>query len=184
MAITINVTRILVEDQAHARAFYADVLGFVQNADVPVGEFRWLTVVSPQQPDGVELLLEPNVHPAARSYQTAVARDRIPATRSWTIWPRRRQGCPRRASGSTPNRLRSRGEFAIIDAREPDSAQPCARRISLGQIWHGAPRPDLGCECMCKDDTQHGIGLARRIPASRASWQPHVVSSSRPTSTN
>jgi catechol 2,3-dioxygenase-like lactoylglutathione lyase family enzyme len=75
----INVTSVHVEDQAKALAFYTDVLGFLQKTDVPAGEFRWLTIVSPEAPDGVELLLEPNDHPAARAYQKAIVADGIPA---------------------------------------------------------------------------------------------------------
>jgi catechol 2,3-dioxygenase-like lactoylglutathione lyase family enzyme len=76
----INVTSVFVDDQAKALAFYTDVLGFVKRTDVPAGEHRWLTVVSPEAPDGVELLLEPNAHPAAQAYQQAIVADGIPAT--------------------------------------------------------------------------------------------------------
>ena len=76
----INVTSVFVDDQAKALAFYTDVLGFVKKNDVPAGEHRWLTVVSPEAPDGVELLLEPNAHPAAQAYQQAIVADGIPAT--------------------------------------------------------------------------------------------------------
>jgi catechol 2,3-dioxygenase-like lactoylglutathione lyase family enzyme len=61
----INLASVLVDDQEKALRFYTDVLGFVQKTDVPVGEHRWLTVVSPEEPDGVELVLEPDEHPAA-----------------------------------------------------------------------------------------------------------------------
>lgn len=76
----INVTSVFVDDQAKALAFYTDVLGFVKKTDVPAGEHRWLTVVSSEAPDGVELLLEPNDHPAARAFQQAIVADGIPAT--------------------------------------------------------------------------------------------------------
>ena len=76
----INVTSVFVDDQAKALAFYTDVLGFVEKTDVPAGEHRWLTVVSPEVPDGVELLLEPNEHPAAQAYQQSIVADGIPAT--------------------------------------------------------------------------------------------------------
>lgn len=75
----INVTSMHVNDQAKARAFYTDTLGFVVKTDEPAGGARWLTVVSPADPDGVELLLEPNEHPAARVYQQALMADGIPA---------------------------------------------------------------------------------------------------------
>ena len=76
----IHLTSVFVDDQAKALAFYTDVLGFVKKTDVPTGEHRWLTVVSPEAPDGVELLLEPNDHPAAQAYQQAIVADGIPAT--------------------------------------------------------------------------------------------------------
>jgi catechol 2,3-dioxygenase-like lactoylglutathione lyase family enzyme len=76
----INVTSVLVDDQAKALRFYTDVLGFVKKEDIPLGEARWLTVVSPEQPDGTELLLEPDGHPAARPFKEALVEDGIPFT--------------------------------------------------------------------------------------------------------
>jgi catechol 2,3-dioxygenase-like lactoylglutathione lyase family enzyme len=60
--------------------FYTEVLGFVKKAEVPLGEHRWLTVVSPDDPDGVELVLEPDGHPAARPFKEALVADGIPYT--------------------------------------------------------------------------------------------------------
>jgi catechol 2,3-dioxygenase-like lactoylglutathione lyase family enzyme len=74
----INLTSILVDDQAKALQFYSDVLGFVKKNDIPLGEHRWLTVVSPEQPDGPELLLEPDAHPAAKPFKQALVEDGIP----------------------------------------------------------------------------------------------------------
>ena len=76
----INVTSVLVDDQAKALAFYTDVLGFVKKTDLPAGGARWLTVVSPEAPDGVELLLEPDEHPAARPFKEALVADGMPFT--------------------------------------------------------------------------------------------------------
>ena len=76
----ITVTSVLVDDQAKALRFYTDVLGFVKKTDIPAGEARWLTVVSPEDPDGVELLLEPDAHPAARPFKEALVADGIPFT--------------------------------------------------------------------------------------------------------
>ena len=76
----IYVTSIPVDDQAKALAFYTNRLGFQLKHDVPVGEHRWLTVVSNEQPDGTELLLEPSVHPAVKVYKDALVADGIPAT--------------------------------------------------------------------------------------------------------
>jgi catechol 2,3-dioxygenase-like lactoylglutathione lyase family enzyme len=77
--IRINITSVFVDDQAKALAFYTDTLGFVLRHDVPLGEHRWLTVVSPKEPEGVELLLEPDGHPAVRPYKEALVADGIPA---------------------------------------------------------------------------------------------------------
>lgn len=76
----INLTSVLVDDQEKALRFYTDVLGFVVKHDVPLGQDRWLTVVSPQDPDGTELLLEPSGHPAAKPYKEALVADGIPFT--------------------------------------------------------------------------------------------------------
>jgi catechol 2,3-dioxygenase-like lactoylglutathione lyase family enzyme len=74
----ITLTNVLVDDQDKALAFYTDVLGFQKKEDVPLGEYRWLTVVSPDAPDGVELLLEPDAHPAAKTFKAALVADGIP----------------------------------------------------------------------------------------------------------
>jgi catechol 2,3-dioxygenase-like lactoylglutathione lyase family enzyme len=76
----INVTSVLVDDQDKALAFYTDVLGFVKKNDIPAGGARWLTVVSPDALDGVELLLEPDAHPAARPFKEALVADGMPYT--------------------------------------------------------------------------------------------------------
>lgn len=76
----IVVTSVLVDDQEKALRFYTDVLGFVKKADIPMGEHRWLTVVSPEDPDGTELLLEPDSHPAAGPFKDALVADGIPVT--------------------------------------------------------------------------------------------------------
>lgn len=76
----ISLTSVFVDDQEKALAFYTDVLGFVKKTDMPAGDYKWLTVASPDGPDDIELLLEPNAHPAARAYQQAIYGDGIPAT--------------------------------------------------------------------------------------------------------
>jgi catechol 2,3-dioxygenase-like lactoylglutathione lyase family enzyme len=76
----INLASVWVDDQEKALRFYTDVLGFVKKTDIPTGEFRWLTVVSPEAPDGVELLLEPDQHPAARPLKEALVADGVPFT--------------------------------------------------------------------------------------------------------
>ena len=76
----ITVTSVLVDDQEKALRFYTDVLGFVKKTEFPAGEHRWLTVVSPEDPDGVELVLEPDEHPAVRPFKEALVADGIPFT--------------------------------------------------------------------------------------------------------
>ena len=76
----IDVTSVLVDDQDRALDFYTRLLGFVPKLDIPVGEYRWLTVVSPEAPDGPQLLLEPDAHPAARPFKAALVADGMPWT--------------------------------------------------------------------------------------------------------
>ena len=75
----IRLTSVFVDDQDKALAFYTGKLGFVKKQNVPVGEFKWLTVASPEEPDGVELLLEPNDNPAAAAFQQAIFQQGIAA---------------------------------------------------------------------------------------------------------
>lgn len=77
-AMKIKLASVFVDDQSKALDFYTDVLGFVKKQDIPVGSFRWLTVVSPDEPDGAELLLEPNDNPAAKTFQKAIFDQGIP----------------------------------------------------------------------------------------------------------
>lgn len=74
----IKLTSVLVDDQDKALDFYTNVLGFEKKLDIPVGEFRWLTVVSREGPDDLELTLEPNANPAAQTYQKALFDQGIP----------------------------------------------------------------------------------------------------------
>jgi len=74
----INLTSVFVDDQRKALRFYTEVLGFVTKNDIPLGEASWLTVVSPDQPDGPELLLEPSDHPATQPFKQALVDDGIP----------------------------------------------------------------------------------------------------------
>ena len=76
----IYITSVLVDDQEKALRFYTDVLGFQKKNDIPLGAARWLTVVSPDDPQGTELLLEPDGHPAAGPFKAALVADGIPAT--------------------------------------------------------------------------------------------------------
>ena len=74
----IHLTSLFVDDQRAALAFYTEVLGFTKRRDVPLGEDSWLTVVSPDEPDGTELLLEPCGHPAVKPFRDALAEEGIP----------------------------------------------------------------------------------------------------------
>jgi glyoxylase I family protein len=74
----IKLTSVMVDDQEKAVRFYTDVLGFKKAKDFPVGEYRWITVTSPDGPNGVELALEPNANPAAKTYQDAMFKQGIP----------------------------------------------------------------------------------------------------------
>jgi catechol 2,3-dioxygenase-like lactoylglutathione lyase family enzyme len=76
----INLTSVLVDDQDKALRFYTEVLGFQKKTEVPLGDHRWLTVVSPENPDGVELVLEPDDHPAVGPFKEALLADGIPFT--------------------------------------------------------------------------------------------------------
>lgn len=74
----IRLTSLFVDDQRAALAFYTEVLGFTKRRDVPIGDASWLTVVSTEDPEGPELLLEPSGHPAVKPYRDALAEDGIP----------------------------------------------------------------------------------------------------------
>jgi len=78
----INLASVLVDDQEKALRFYTETLGFQKKHDIPLGggEYRWLTVVSPEDPDGTELVLEPDEHPAVKPFKSALVEDGIPFT--------------------------------------------------------------------------------------------------------
>jgi catechol 2,3-dioxygenase-like lactoylglutathione lyase family enzyme len=76
----IVLTSVLVDDQEKALHFYRDILGFKPKEDIPMGHHRWLTLVAPENPGGVELLLEPDEHPAAKPFKAALVADGIPCT--------------------------------------------------------------------------------------------------------
>jgi catechol 2,3-dioxygenase-like lactoylglutathione lyase family enzyme len=80
MALRIKLTSVMVDDQDKALAFYTDVLGFQKKVEFPVGEYRWITVVSAEPPTDVQLTLEPNANPAAKVYQRALFEQGIAAT--------------------------------------------------------------------------------------------------------
>ena len=78
LIMKIRLTNVFVDDQQKALRFYTEVLGFAKKLDFPVGQARWLTVVSPEEPEGAQLLLEPNDNPAAKTFQEAVFKQGIP----------------------------------------------------------------------------------------------------------
>jgi predicted enzyme related to lactoylglutathione lyase len=77
--VKIKLTSVFVDDQEKALRFYTEVLGFVKHSDIKAEQYRWLTVVSPEEPDGAQLLLEPNDNPAAKTYQAAIFEQGISA---------------------------------------------------------------------------------------------------------
>jgi len=79
-SMKIKIASIFVDNQEKALKFYTEKIGFIKKDDIPVGEYKWLTVVSPDAQDGMELLLEPNAHKAAKDFQKAIFSDNIPAT--------------------------------------------------------------------------------------------------------
>ena len=76
----IKLNSVIVRDQEHALRFYTEVLGFIKKTEIPVGDYRWLTVVSSDEPDGAELVLEPDAHPAAATFQQALYETGTPLT--------------------------------------------------------------------------------------------------------
>jgi catechol 2,3-dioxygenase-like lactoylglutathione lyase family enzyme len=87
VALKLKLTSVLVEDQDKALKFYTEVLGFVKNKEIPLGQFKWLTVVSPDGPKDIELLLEPNENPAAKTFQAALREKASRLRRSpWTTF--------------------------------------------------------------------------------------------------
>ncbi len=79
----INLTSVFVDDQDKALKFYTEILGFVKKTDIPVGEYKWLTVVSPEAPDCVELVLEPSDNPATQTFKKAIFEQGIPFMSFW-----------------------------------------------------------------------------------------------------
>jgi predicted enzyme related to lactoylglutathione lyase len=79
-AMKIKLNSIFVENQDRALNFYTQVLGFQKSKDIPVGQFRWITLVSPQRNQETELVLEPNENPAAKTFQEAIFKQGIPIT--------------------------------------------------------------------------------------------------------
>src|SRR5215475_9636718 len=88
----IKLNSVMVDDQNKALKFYTEVLGFVLSKDIPMGEFKWLTVVSPEGPDDIELLLEPMGFPPARTFQKALFEAGIPAT-MFAVSDNEKAGC-------------------------------------------------------------------------------------------
>jgi len=106
----IHVTSVLVDDQDKALAFYTEVLGFVKKTEIPLGDARWLTVVSPDAPDGVELLLEPDGHPAVKPFKEALVGTASRTRRSPSTMSRRSSsGAHAQTRGAIANKASARG---------------------------------------------------------------------------
>ncbi len=129
----IKLTSIYVDDQAKALSFYTDVLGFVRKADFSNGPFRWLTVASPEEPDGTELQLAPNENPAAQAYQRAMFQQNQPAANFYT-----------NDVEADSERIKARGaEFTMPPTKAPWGSMvvlndTCGNLIQLTQLlWQG-----------------------------------------------
>ena len=129
----IKLTSVHVDDQEKALRFYTEVLGFVKKNDFSAGEYRWLTVVSPEEPDGTELVLEPNDNPAAKAYQQALFEQKIPAAMFFTD-----------DLQADYERIKAGGaEFALPPTKVTGSTiaqvnDTCGNLIQLTQLsWHG-----------------------------------------------
>ncbi|MGE5597668.1 MAG: VOC family protein [Hyphomicrobiales bacterium] len=128
----IGLVTVYVDDQEKALQFYTDVLGFQEKADVSAGGYRWLTVVSPEDPNGAELQLEANVNPAARAYQEALFEQGIRAAMFSTTDVR-----------ADYERLKARGaEFTMPPADVPGSTiavlkDTCGNLLQLTQLNQG-----------------------------------------------
>ncbi|MHA1988443.1 MAG: VOC family protein [Promethearchaeota archaeon] len=125
----LKITSIFVNDQEKALRFYTDVLGFIKKQDIPVGKFRWLTVVSPEGPDDLELLLEPNDNPIAKEYQNGLFNEGIPAAAFFTNDVKKEYE-HLRAQGVTFSTEPSESEGGVV-AIFDDS---CGNLISLNQL--------------------------------------------------
>ena len=129
----IKLTSVHVDDQEKALRFYTEVLGFVKKTDFPAGEYRWLTVVSPEEPDGTELVLEPNDNPAAKTYQQALFEQKIPAAMFFTDDVQ-----------ADYERIKSRGAEFIMGPKDTTGSiiaqvnDTCGNLIQLTQLtWRG-----------------------------------------------
>jgi predicted enzyme related to lactoylglutathione lyase len=125
----ITLTTIHVDDQEKALRFYTDILGFVKKADVSQGPFRWLTVASPEEPDGTQLQLALNDNPAAKTYQQALFQQGQPAAMFYTDDVR-----------ADYERINARGaEFTMPPTQVTGSTiamvnDTCGNRIQLTQL--------------------------------------------------
>src|SRR4051812_9445243 len=111
----IKLTSIMVDDQNQALKFYTEVLGFQKKHEIPMGEYRWLTVVSPEGPDDLELSLEPNANPAGRTFQEAMFAQSIPVA-AFEVGDMEKEHA----------RLKSHG---VVFTREPMAAGPVISRL-------------------------------------------------------
>ncbi|HEX6513356.1 MAG TPA: VOC family protein [Chloroflexota bacterium] len=129
----IKLTSLYVDDQEKALAFYTDKLGFVKNADVAQGPYRWLTVASAEEPDGASLQLAPNDNPVSKTYQQALKQQGTPAANFYSDDVQRDYD---RLSGlgvtfTTPATKAPWGSMAVLD-------DTCGNLIQLTQLsWGG-----------------------------------------------
>jgi len=127
--VKIWLSTVFVEDQAKALEFYTGVLGFVKKTDISLGKYRWLTVVSPDDPNGAQLLLEPNENPASKAFQKSIREQKIPAAMFRV-----------ENLGSEVTRLKARGvKFTMEITKTPGSTiavleDTCGNLIQLVQL--------------------------------------------------
>jgi predicted enzyme related to lactoylglutathione lyase len=130
----IALTKVYVDDQEKALRFYTDVLGFVKKADFSQGPFRWLTVASPEQPDGTELQLALNDNPAARAYQQAMFEQNQPAAMFFTddVQGDHARMTARGAAFTMPPTDTTGSKIAMLD-------DTCGNRLQVTQLmrWQG-----------------------------------------------
>ena len=130
----IALTKVYVDDQEKALRFYTDVLGFVKKADFSQGPFRWLTVASPEQPDGTELQLALNDNPAARAYQQAMFEQGQPAAMFFTddVQADHDRTTARGAVFTMPPTATTGSKIAMLD-------DTCGNRVQVTQLmrWQG-----------------------------------------------
>jgi catechol 2,3-dioxygenase-like lactoylglutathione lyase family enzyme len=180
----IKLNSIMVDDQAKALRFYTEVLGFRKKSDFPVGEYRWITVVSPEGPDDLELALEPNANPAGKTFQEALFAQGIAAT-AFEVSDLTAEFQRLRARGvafkQEPTNVGAVSIAVFADTWQSDSAVPAEltctdlpRAAVAGQRRHRAP-PGLAqtTKTSCPTTARGRLSPHRQPSAGWLSWSDH-----------